>query len=187
MDVLGLTSLDKDVTLCVVPRFAVHRALRALSDELGLYKPGHGIAFAIPLSGISSQAISRFEGFFSDEFKQQLENEVSNMVESCEYCLVMAAVDQGFSEEVMATAKKCGVTGGTVIHGRRLGVEEKMKFWGISVQSEKELIAIIVPRADKLTLMQTIGEKFGIQSKAHGLLFSMPVEGLAGIGQAPSL
>ena len=49
-------------------------------------------------------------------------------------CLV---VNQGYSEEVMNAARAAGAGGGTVLHSRRIGDEEALSFWGISVQDQK--------------------------------------------------
>lgn len=44
--------------------------------------------------------------------------------------MIMAIVNQGYSEEVMAAAKTAGATGGTVFQSRRVGSEDTIKFGG---------------------------------------------------------
>ncbi|MCI8697309.1 MAG: P-II family nitrogen regulator [Lachnospiraceae bacterium] len=97
------------------------------------------------------------------------------------YSLIMAIVNQGFSEEVMNAARPKGASGGTVFHSRRIGNQEAMKFWKISVQEEREVVLILAQKEDKLAIMQEIGRQCGMNSKAQGIVMSLPVDGIAGL------
>ena len=97
------------------------------------------------------------------------------------YELVVSVINQGFSEILMDAAKEAGARGGTIIHARRTGVDEDVKFFGISVQSEKELVAIVVRHRQKKELMQAITKACGMRTEAHGMVLSLPVESCAGI------
>lgn len=99
----------------------------------------------------------------------------------CEYSLIMAIVEQGYSEAVMNAARPMGATGGTVFHCRRAGSEEAMHFWGITVQPEREIVIVLANRSEKLGIMKAIGEKCGMSSEAHGVVLSLPVDGVAGM------
>lgn len=59
--------------------------------------------------------------------------------------------------------------------------EETAGFWGTSVQDEKEIVMIISDEDKKLPIMQSIGEKCGVQSKAKGIVMSMPIDSVIGI------
>ena len=74
-----------------------------------------------------------------------------------------------------------GASGVTVLHSRRIGSEESMKLWGISVQQEREIILIIARKEDKRAIMQVIGKQFGMQSEANGIVLSLPVDGITGL------
>ena len=54
-----------------------------------------------------------------------------------EYQIIVALVNQGYSEEVMAAARPAGAAGGTVLHSRRVGAEEALSQWGFSLQEGK--------------------------------------------------
>lgn len=181
LDYLGLTKSEKVVTLCTAPKTLTPKLLDILRLELDLEKPGHGMAFTVPISGASSPLAQIMDKHVLAEMQTRMEKEVRHMTESADYCLIIAAVCQGCSDEVMEAAKSAGARGGTIIHARRLGNEETMKFWGISLQNERDLVAIIVPRTEKLAIMKAIGEKCGMHSAAKGLIFSMPVDGIQGI------
>ena len=102
------------------------------------------------------------------------------MAES-EYIMIMAIVNQGYSEEVMAVARSAGATGGTVFHSRQMDNEEAMQFFGISVQQEREVVLILAKKEIKLPMMKALGEQCGLQSEAHGIVLSLPVDGVAGL------
>ena len=56
-----------------------------------------------------------------------------------------------------------------------------MNFWGITVQQEREVVIILVKKQEKLAIMQAIGEKCGMKTEAHGVVFSMPVDSVVGL------
>lgn len=60
-------------------------------------------------------------------------------------------------------------------------IVKAMQFWGISLQSEKEIVAILVPKAEKMALMRAIEEHCGMQSEAQGFVLSLPVDDVVGL------
>ena len=132
------------------------------------------------MSGSSGHLVQLMEGLEPEEKKRLLERKEADMTENA-YSLIMAIVNQGFSEEVMNAARPKGASGGTVFHSRRIGNEEAMKFWKISVQEEREVVLILAQKEDKLAIMQEIGKQCGMNSKAQGIVMSLPVDGIAGL------
>lgn len=64
LDYLGLGETEKDVVLAAVPASAKELFMQEVSDALQLEKPGHGIAFAIPLSSLAERgALELLSGF----------------------------------------------------------------------------------------------------------------------------
>ena len=57
MDCLGLDEPEKDLVLGLSNKSDADRLLHALGREMEFYKPGHGIAFTLSLSGISLAAM----------------------------------------------------------------------------------------------------------------------------------
>jgi hypothetical protein len=121
LDYLGLEEKFRDVLFCVMPRDAARAALEVLCGEMDLAEPGHGIAFTVPL-GAAGRA--RAEGC-GMEFG---------------YDLVLAVVNQGYADEAMEAARQVGATGGTIVHARGVGMKQAEKFFGVSVQAEKEML-----------------------------------------------
>ena len=48
----------------------------------------------------------------------------------------------------------------------------------LPIQEEQDFVWIIVPRAIKSAVMSSIAAACGLNTKAHGIIASMPVDGL---------
>lgn len=99
----------------------------------------------------------------------------------CNYVMILTIVDQGFSDDVMSAARSAGATGGTVFNSRRLSSQETMQFWGLRVQEEREIVAILAEAEHKVAIMQAISQACGIHSPAHGTVLSLPVDQALGL------
>ena len=179
MDMLGLDGVDKNVLMSMMSKEWADEMRKKLRKKLHLGMPNTGIAFTLVMSGGSGHIVQIMEGMEPEERKSAERNE-TDMTEN-EYSMIMAIVNQGFSEEVMNAARPMGASGGTVFHSRRIGNEEAMKFWKISVQEEREVVLILAQKEDKLEIMQEIGRQCGMNSKAQGIVMSLPVDGIAGL------
>ena len=179
MDMLGLDGVDKNVLMSMMSKEWADEMRKKLRKKLHLGMPNTGIAFTLVMSGGSGHIVQIMEGMEPEERKSAERNE-TDMTEN-EYSMIMAIVNQGFSEEVMNAARPMGASGGTVFHSRRVGTKEAMKFWKISVQEEREVVLILAQKEDKLAIMQEIGRQCGMNSKAQGIVMSLPVDGIAGL------
>lgn len=177
LEMLGLGSSDKVVLLSMLPRAFAEEMLKRLQIELSIGAINSGIAFTVPISG-SSAVLMKIMQSRNEDGRQ--EKEVEPMPE-CNFSMVMAIVDQGYSEEVMNAARPAGARGGTVFHSRRVVNEETMKFWGISIQPEKEIVLIVTVNTYKKAIMQAISEACGFRTEAHGLVMSLPVDDAIGL------
>jgi nitrogen regulatory protein PII len=95
--------------------------------------------------------------------------------------LIIAIINQGYSDEFMNTAREAGASGGTVISARGQAHEGAIKFFGISVQDEKEIIIILTANEKKVAIMQAVCNAHGLNSKAQGIVFSLPVDNVMGL------
>lgn len=183
METLGLGSIDKMILLSMVPRCFAGELLKKLRRELRLGSSNSGIAVTLPLSGGSGRLIKLLESLVpdgGDAAGAGMERSGMAMSDN-RYVMILTIVDRGFSEDVMSAARPAGAAGGTVFNSRRLVNEDTMKFWGMSVQQEREIVAIIAEEEHKLPIMQAISERCGMRSEAHGVVLSMPVDQVMGM------
>ena len=95
--------------------------------------------------------------------------------------LIIAICNKGHTEDVMTCARAAGAGGGTVLHAKgTAGSEYAEKFFGLSLVDEKEIIYIVSKKETRNAIMQAITDGAGPGTKAHTLVFSLPVTETAG-------
>ena len=179
MAVLGLESDEKRALRSLIPGSIADKLMGKLRDRLFLGAPNTGIAFNVPLSGCSSSMMQMMKKL-NENHGISLEAEEGESMDN-EFVMLLAFVDEGYSEEVMAAARPAGAKGGTVFHSRVAGSEDTLKIWNIVVQQQREIVIILADKKNKVAIMQAISEKCGSDSPAHGMVVSLPVDDVAGI------
>ena len=177
MDYFGIGETEKDVLFSLVPETKANKIMERIRAGMDLHLPGRGIIFIMPLNAVS-KIVERT--LFNDLTESDRE-EREQMEEQAKYSLIVTVANRGYVDTVMEAATQAGARGGTVIHARGVGDEEAGSFFGISLQPEKDMILMLVPQKDKLAVMQAVGKAAGMLTKAHGILFSLPVENFGGI------
>ena len=148
----------------------------ALTYEMKIDLPDRGVAVAIPLSGIGGART--LEYFTSGQvLSDEQQTEDSNMRLSHE--LIVAIYEKGYTDMVMDAAREAGAAGGTTINARGTGAGAE-KFFGLSLAVEKEMVFIVSSIDKKKDIMKAIMQKAGVDTKAHALVFSLPVSDTAG-------
>ena len=180
LDLLGIGSSEKAVILGLEQDIMVPVLLREVRKKLGFHSPGAGIAFTVPLSGINQPILQVFKESIHKNEKIAFEDGGKTMPE-IKNDLIIAVINQGYCDEFMTAAREAGATGGTVINARGLAHAGPVKFFGVSVQDEKEIIIILTKRDKKLSIMQAVSQAYGISSKAEGIVFSLPVDQVMGL------
>ena len=81
----------------------------------------------------------------------------------------------------MEAARSAGAGGGTVVHAKGTAAEEARKFLGVSLAAEKEMVLILLRQETRRAVMRAIMDQAGVHTPAHTILFSLPVEDIAGL------
>ena len=84
-------------------------------------------------------------------------------------------VNAGFSATVVDIARSLGATGATIINARGSVAKPKTIF-GITIDTEKEIVLSVVEKESAVKIVEAIREKAGVGTAAHGLCFFLPVE-----------
>lgn len=175
LNLLGLERTEKVLSYTMTTFARAKKLMRALVSELGLDMPGGGVAFTVPVSSLAGTSCLRY----FTESQDIILGEVNEMPFA--YELIIAIVNRGHVDEVMDAAREAGAMGGTVIHAKGTNPEGANRFFGVSIADEKEMILILTAAVEKNTIMRAIMDKAGIQSPAHTVMFSLPVESVAGL------
>ena len=100
--------------------------------------------------------------------------------------LIVAIYEKGHTNLVMDAAREAGAGGGTTISAKGTGAGAE-KFFGLSLAEEKEIVFIVSSVEKKKDIMKAIMQKAGIDSKAHAVVFSLPVSATAGFRFADTI
>jgi hypothetical protein len=181
LDLLGIGSSEKAVVICLEQEVLIPVLLKEVRKKLGFHSPGAGIAFTIPLSGINNPILNVFKESIHKNEKISIEKEAPKMNTEIKNDLIVSIINQGYSDEFMTTAREAGASGGTVINARGLAHQGPVKFFGVSVQAEREIVIILSNREKKAAIMQAVSQAYGITTKAGGIVFSVPVDYMMGL------
>ena len=97
------------------------------------------------------------------------------------FVVIVAIVNEGFSDLVMNAARENGARGGTITHARGSGTKDMEKKYGVVITPQKEMIYIIVKEDIRDKIMDAINTAAGLNTKAQGFIFSMPVDNISGL------
>jgi hypothetical protein len=183
LDLLGIGGSEKAVILSLEQEILVPVLIQGVRKKLGSQAAGAGIAFTIPLSGINNPILKVFKESIIKILNISSEEEGEKMTTEIKHDLIVSIVNQGYSDEFMTVAREAGAGGGTVINARGLAHKGPVKFFGVSVQDEKEIIIIIAGRERKAAIMQAVSQAYGITTEAGGIIFSLPVDHVMSLNQ----
>lgn len=96
--------------------------------------------------------------------------------------MIQVVCEDGYSEEVMAAARKAGAKGGTIIHAHGTCTEQDVKFFGAPIVPEKELLMIIVPSQKSDLIISAITGLECLHRPGLGVVFSLPVRAFENLG-----
>ncbi len=192
LDLLGIGRSDKAVIISLEQPRAIPALFKEVRKKINFHSPGGGIAFSVPLSGINSPVLRVFENinkknpgaFSTGETERRWigpDRRQSGQRDEPRYALIVSVIKQGYSDEFMNAAREAGARGGTIINARGQSHEGTVKFFGISVQSEKEVIIILAANDKKLPIMEAVNKACGADTKAEGLIVSLPVDKIKGV------
>ena len=97
------------------------------------------------------------------------------------YQLVFCVINAGFSEAVMAAARKAGARGGTILKGRGTASREAEQVFNIKIQPEKEIVMILAESGIRNEILHELYASVGLDTPGQGIAFSLPVDGTAGL------
>ncbi|MBO5938931.1 MAG: P-II family nitrogen regulator [Clostridia bacterium] len=175
LSLLGLEKTEKTMLFSAVSGKTLNALKRSLTVEMKIDLPNRGVAMAVPLSGIGG--MRTLEYFMSGQMPESEETEEKKM--QSEHELIVAIYEKGYTDLVMDAAREAGARGGTTIRAKGTGAGAE-KFFGISLAEEKEIVFIVSHGEQKKDIMKAIMQKAGVDTKAHALVFSLPVSETAG-------
>ena len=176
LDYFGLDGSEKSVIFHIITDTKWKEVKRQLRLKMNIDIPGIGIAFLVPLSSIGGRKALNYLTAQQDYVKGE-----ESTLKDTKYELLVTIANQGHTELIMDAARKVHAAGGTVIHAKGTGTHLAQKFMGMTLVPEKEMIFIVVRKAQKNAIMKAIMDEAGTGTPAGAIVFSLPVTDTAGM------
>ena len=176
-DILGLETTEKDLILSLGAESAVASFAADFSQNV-VYRHRLGGLLVI----MKPTAVNHLLAVISsDRAKTTLSEEaipdVSTVLSSeYDYSFIVAAVNRGYTDDVMKAARLAGAAGGTIIRGRLADTEKAENFYGMELRSDKDILTILTSSGSRDAILEAINKDFGLRSPAQTIICALPVE-----------
>lgn len=110
---------------------------------------------------------------------------MSNSSEITDFELVCIIVDFGLGSKVLQTAKKSGITGGTVLLGKGTIKNRLLEFLALT-DVRKEIIIMVSNKTTIKYALEQLDKKFKFSKPNHGIAFTTPVGHVIGASSCKS-
>lgn len=181
----GFNEIEKCVSMSLIPDFMEHNILSAVGHSLKLYLGGRGIAFTVPMSGISNiindailESDDKVEKSLTGSFNISKKKGNQTMHE-----LVIAVVNDKYTDIAIEAARGAGATGATVFHTKSTNNAKAEQAIGTTLTGETDTIFFLTSVEYKAKIMEAIRDAAGLKTEGGAIIFSLPVDDLVGIGR----
>jgi len=90
--------------------------------------------------------------------------------------MITFIVNHGDAYDVMETARAVGARGGTIVNAHGTGKEGDVKFFGINLMSEKEMLLIIAEKDLADTILKAVGNLPVFNRPGGGIIYTTDVK-----------
>ena len=171
LEYFGLNEIRRDIILSIMPYKLGKYILNELEVKFKISEPGNGIGFLMPISSSTKNMQDVYKTTEVEDIYMEEENKH----------LIITITEEGYAEEVMNAAKKVGARGGTTLNGRGLDTDKIVKFLGIKIEPEKDVVLILADSDIRNKIMESILESCGLKTLGRGICFSLPVSHVVGL------
>lgn len=95
--------------------------------------------------------------------------------------LILASVKNHLTDDVVDAAKEAGATGATIIPARGTGVHEAKTFFGLSLESQSDIIMLLLEEHVVGEVLDSIESAGRFHEPGTGIAFVLPVEHVCGL------
>jgi nitrogen regulatory protein PII len=90
--------------------------------------------------------------------------------------LITCIITHGQADEIMSVARQAGARGGTILNARGTGTEDDVKFFGISLAPEKEMLLIVAQSDHAQAVVESVCRLPIFSEPGGGIVFTTPVD-----------
>ena len=97
--------------------------------------------------------------------------------------LVIAVVEQKYTDIAIEAARSAGATGATLFHTKSLNNARAEERMGTALPEQTDSIFFLTTHEYKLKIMEAVRDAAGLKTEGGAVIFSLPVDDLVGIGR----
>ena len=97
--------------------------------------------------------------------------------------LVIAVVNDKYTDTAIDAARNAGATGATVFHTKSANNAKAEQAIGTTLSGETDSIFFLTTVEYKAKIMEAIRDAAGLKTEGSAVIFSIPVDDLVGIGR----
>jgi nitrogen regulatory protein P-II 1 len=100
-----------------------------------------------------------------------------NIIYLTDVSLLTCVVQSGLSEVILKAARDVGAMAGAISHhARGVGVRERLGLLGVAVETEKEVISILVSSEQRDLVYDTLYRAANLDVPGRGFIYLTPLE-----------
>lgn len=107
----------------------------------------------------------------------------ATMSTTSSHVLISFIVNKGTADDAMAAARKAGASGGTIINAKGTAKEDDVKFFGITLVPEKEMLLTIVPQDKAVSIIDAVKAVPSLEEPGAGIAFTVDIMEFAFLGR----
>ncbi|MDD2393235.1 MAG: P-II family nitrogen regulator [Eubacteriales bacterium] len=169
---LGLDETRREVVFLVSEKDTAEKSLIELNEKMKFEKPGHGIAFALPVCSTEGSSALKCVNIC----RRQEVYEVMHK-------LITVIVDKGQCEDAMEAALEAGAMGGTIVNARGSGIHETSRLFAMDIEPEKEMLMIIADTDSTDGIVDSIYRNMKMDEPGNGIIYVQNVVAAYGLAK----
>lgn len=167
----GLNEVHRDLVMIIQTRDRVEQILDLAIRKLELNKPGHGIAFTIPL-----QYLVGFPVQAPSSYVKEKPLDYSGV----QYAALCCILDEGLGEEAVTVAEGSGAQGATCLEAKGAGQASSLIF-EFTIEPQKDFLLMILKTELLDQVEEALDQHFIMENENTGIQFSYPVTRVVGL------
>lgn len=101
---------------------------------------------------------------------------MSDIIYLTDLASITCIVDAGHADDILVAARNVGARGAIVSHGRGWGIRERLGALGVAVETEKEIVTILVSTDQQDVLFDTVYRAGNFDVPGRGVAFITPLD-----------
>ncbi len=172
----GIGERDRDAVIIVTDDQTLKPILDAMQSVALVTKRLSGFIAVTSVSSVMKFTADRKRMEYFKTGEQTMNKETSHE-------MIFVIVNSGFADDVMAAARNAGANGGTILNARGTGKQEDMKFFGITIVPEKEILMIVTTKEKSAAILDAIKALDCFATPGSGVVFTSDVDNFTILGK----